>query len=71
MSDKRYNGWTNYETWLVALWADNDEPSYRHRQRLTRQTWDASEADSPLPGRSVPHSTLPNRYEPRRRTQTR
>ena len=25
-----YNGWTNYETWAVALWIDNDEPSYRH-----------------------------------------
>ena len=24
-----YNGWTNYETWNVALWMDNDEPSYQ------------------------------------------
>ena len=46
MSDKRYNGWTNYETWLVSLWADNDEPSYRHHQRLAQQIWDDSEADS-------------------------
>ena len=23
-----YNGWTNYETWNVALWMDNDEPTY-------------------------------------------
>jgi len=22
--DKTYNGWTNKETWLVALWIDND-----------------------------------------------
>jgi hypothetical protein len=23
--DARYNGWTNYETWAVKLWIDNDE----------------------------------------------
>ncbi len=23
-----YNGWTNYETWNVALWMDNDQGSY-------------------------------------------
>ena len=26
-TDTKYNGWTNYETWLVALWIDNDEGS--------------------------------------------
>tara|TARA_B100000214_G_scaffold181931_1_gene131220 strand:+ start:229 stop:513 length:285 start_codon:yes stop_codon:yes gene_type:complete len=24
-----YNGWTNYETWNVALWMDNDETEYK------------------------------------------
>jgi hypothetical protein len=24
MADTTYNGWTNYETWLVNLWIDND-----------------------------------------------
>ena len=23
--EKGYNGWTNYETWAVNLWVDNDE----------------------------------------------
>lgn len=27
MERKEYNGWTNYETWLVNLWMDNDEGS--------------------------------------------
>jgi hypothetical protein len=25
MTEKRYNGWTNYETWLIALYISNDE----------------------------------------------
>jgi hypothetical protein len=24
-TDKKYNGYANYETWAVALWLDNDE----------------------------------------------
>ena len=27
MTDKNYNGWTNYETWLVNMWLGNDEAS--------------------------------------------
>jgi len=28
LTDTRYNGWTNYETWNVALWIGNDEALY-------------------------------------------
>ena len=28
LSDTEYNGWTNYETWNVALWIQNDEGFY-------------------------------------------
>lgn len=30
MSDNRYNGWTNYETWAVKLWIDNDQGSQEY-----------------------------------------
>jgi len=31
MSD--YNGWTNWETWNVALWCDNEYAIYQDRFR--------------------------------------
>ena len=30
MNKKEYNGWTNYETWLVNLWMDNDPGSQQY-----------------------------------------
>ena len=26
--DNKYNGWTNYETWVFKLWIDNDQELY-------------------------------------------
>ena len=44
---ERYNGWSNYETWLCALWMDNDPGSSEHWHRLARGYKDArSLADS-------------------------
>ena len=34
MSD--YNGWTNYETWNVKLWIDNDQGSYDYWREAAR-----------------------------------
>lgn len=41
--DKRYNGWANYETWNVALWIDNEQGSYRARQKMAEDAWKTTE----------------------------
>lgn len=42
MLGESYNGWTNYETWLAALWYDND----RDVQRALRFAGDAAELEN-------------------------
>jgi hypothetical protein len=48
MESKEYNGWTNYETWAVNLWMDNERGT--HDQWLeTAKTWyHAADATSVL-----------------------
>jgi hypothetical protein len=31
-----YQGWTNYETWAVKLWMDNDAGSYEYWRETTQ-----------------------------------
>lgn len=33
-----YNGWTNWATWNVELWIDNEEPWYRAKIRFIDRT---------------------------------
>jgi hypothetical protein len=40
MNEKTYNGWTNYETWLVKLWIDNDEGSYHYWTERAREVYE-------------------------------
>jgi hypothetical protein len=39
MSDKRHNGWTNYETWAAKAWIDNLEDSYLQWKHLARSSY--------------------------------
>lgn len=36
--DKTYNGWTNYETWAVALWIDNEQSTHEQARLMTAET---------------------------------
>lgn len=42
MATTTYNGWTNYETWAVKLWMDNEEGSYRYWGEQAQEAWDES-----------------------------
>lgn len=37
MNTKEYNGWTNYETWLVKLWQDNDQGDQEYWQKQAEE----------------------------------
>lgn len=38
-TDTKYNGWTNYETWLIALWIDNEEGSSDYWREAACEAW--------------------------------
>ena len=42
MNDEHFQGWSNYETWLVSLWLDNDEQTSTYwREQATVQAREA------------------------------
>ena len=42
---KRYNGYTNYETWAVSFWMSNDEGQYHHYRQLAEQMLEANDGN--------------------------
>jgi hypothetical protein len=45
MADTTYNGWTNYETWLVNLWMDNEPGSQEFFRETAREYLSTATAD--------------------------
>lgn len=39
-----YNGWSNYETWCVKLWLDNEEGSYHAMRSIIRRASEQGDA---------------------------
>ena len=36
MAGETYQGWTNYETWAVSLWINQDEAMYRYLRLIAK-----------------------------------
>jgi hypothetical protein len=45
MSDKGYNGWTNYETWNLALWIDNEQGSSEYWREQAAEVFKDTDED--------------------------
>lgn len=41
-----YNGWTNYETWAVNLWLDNDQGSYEYWHEIAQEYFEGANYDT-------------------------
>jgi hypothetical protein len=45
MNENTYNGWTNYQTWVVKLWIDNEQHSQEYWLDRAAQCLKESEGD--------------------------
>ena len=37
---REYNGWSNYQTWNVSMWLDNDQVTYYHIREMAKDYLD-------------------------------
>lgn len=60
MTKKEYNGWFNYETWLCALWLDNERGSSDFWREQAETVWSESKPDGMFTRDEVSIFTLAN-----------
>lgn len=48
MNGQTYNGWSNYETWLVNLWMLNEYPSACYYEELASSALSETDSDDDL-----------------------
>jgi len=53
MNRKKYNGWTNYETWCVNLWMSNDEGSDSYFRELAQEVYNDAEKEDRADGSTL------------------
>jgi hypothetical protein len=59
----KYNGWKNYETWVVMLWIDNERGTYGHWRDAAREALRDAEPTPPLTRRESAHFALAARLQ--------
>ena len=62
MTDEAYEGWTNYPTWVVKLWLDNEQGSYYHVTGHAEEAWTDAREDEDNDEHDV-LETLPDKSE--------
>lgn len=44
-TEKGYNGWTNYETWNIKLWIDNDQGTQEYWHEQAQYSYKRAKSD--------------------------
>ncbi|KKK52158.1 hypothetical protein LCGC14_3107720, partial [marine sediment metagenome] len=58
-----YNGWSNYETWNVALWLDNDQGTQDMLREWAEEVWKDAEETPYLTREQYATRTLADQIE--------
>jgi len=60
---ERYNGWTNYETWVVNMWMDNERCQQNYWSDEARQCYGKARAKGSLTQRDMAAIALADRIK--------